>query len=212
MIEVLVPLLLAGAAPNAVPTRLPPVEQCADEQGFGNFRNRLTAAVAARDMTALTALMSDDVHVSFGGRYGKGEFVAFWSQTPAEHAKLWRELDRILALGCAARRDGEGVEYRALPAMFVTSGALDGFTTWVALPGASLRVRPSATAKAAMRVPAWTVLDAIDHDGGDWVDVRTPKGRRGFVAVGEVRSIIDYRLIIGQRAGQWRITGFLAGD
>jgi hypothetical protein len=163
-------------------------------------------------MGALTALMSDDVHVSFGGRRGRQEFVAFWRQTPAEHGQLWRQLDTILTLGCASTRDGRGDEYRALPAMFVTSGALDGFTTWVALPGAVLRERPSTKARAVMRVPAWTVLGEVEYNGGDWIKVRTPRGRRGHVAVGLARSIIDYRLIVEQRAGRWRITAFLAGD
>ena len=195
-------LASAGMAPaESTPTRLPPVEQCADTSGFADFRKSLTAAVAARDMAALTALMSDDVHVSFGGRFGKLQFVNFWGQTPTEHARLWRQMDTILGLGCATTRDGRGVEYRALPAMFVTSRGLDGFTTWVALPGAILRARPTPRAKAVLRLPAWTVLEA-ESDGGDWLEARTPKGRRGHVAGSQVRSTIDYRLIMEQRGGQ----------
>ena len=210
--SLLAALLLAGASPPAAPTRLPPVEQCADDAGFGEFRNSSTAAVAGRDMARLTALMSDDVHVSFGGRFGKVQFVNFWSQTPAGHAQLWRQMDTILQLGCATARDGRGMEYRSFPSMFVTAGPLDGFTTWVTLPGAVLRGRAAPTATAVMRLPAWTVLEEIEYSGGQWIEVRTPKGRRGFVAADAARSIIDYRLIVEQRAGQWRITAFIAGD
>lgn len=205
-------LILASAVPNATPTRLPPVEQCADQSGFVDFRRALTTAISARDMSALLALMSDDVRVSFGGRYGKAEFANYWSQSPTERHKLWHQMDTIMRLGCATARDGGGGEYRAFPAMFVTSGSLDGFTTWVTLPNAVLRARPALGAQVVMRVPAWTVLEEVEWNGGGWVEAHTPKGRRGHVAVEQVRSIIDYRLVVGQRGGRWLITAFVAGD
>jgi len=103
------------------------------------------------------------------------------------------------------------VAYRAIPAMFVTGDDLDGFSTWVALPGAVLRARPVTGAKA-MRLPPWTVLGEVEHDGGSWIEARTPKGRRGYVLTSEARSLLDYRIIFGPRDGEWRITAFVAGD
>ena len=117
-----------------------------------------------------------------------------------------------LRLGCAEAKDGKGAAYRAIPAMFVTGNDLDGFSTWVALPGALLRARPTTRATVMMRLPPWTVLDEAEHDGGSWIEARTPKGRRGCVRTSEARSLLDYRIICGRRDGAWRITAFIAGD
>ena len=96
--------------------------------------------------------------------------------------------------------------------MFVTGDDLDGFSTWIALPGAVLRARPMTKAKVTMRLPPWTVLDEVEHDGGLWIEARTSKGRRGYVHTSEARSLLDYRIIFGRRDGAWRITAFVAGD
>jgi hypothetical protein len=96
--------------------------------------------------------------------------------------------------------------------MFVTGDGLDGFSTWASLPGAVLRAKPDGKAAARMRLPSWTALSEVEHDAGSWIEVRTPKGRSGYVSTEEVRSLLDYRLIFGRREGQWRITAFIAGD
>ena len=196
----------------ADPVRLPPVDQCRGDAEFEAMRSRLQDVVEAKDLDGLLALMSDDVRVTFGGRFGREGFRHWWTTASGQQGKLWQELTAATSLGCAAAKDGEGAEYRAMPAMFVTSGGLDGFTTWVSLPGARLRSRASTAAQVRMRLPAWTVLEEAEHDGGDWVQVRTPKGRRGYVSVDEARSIIDYRLVFGRQQGGWRITAFVAGD
>lgn len=201
-------LLLAAA-----PVRLPPVERCDGDPAFATFRTQVESAVKARDMAAFTALMDPAVRITFGGRFGREQFVAYWADRDgAGRQTVWSELDAVLALGCAKAIDGRGVEYRAFPSLFIGGDTLDGFTTWIALPGSTLRARPSATARRVMHIPAWTVLEELQHDGQGWVEVRTPKGRRGFVAEADVRSLIDYRLVMGKRDGVWRITGFIAGD
>ena len=158
------------------------------------------------------SLMSADVRVTFGGRNGREGFRQHWTSPPGERDRLWRELDRALRLGCAEAVSGDGTAYRSIPAMFVTGDDLDGFSTWVALPGAVLRTRPKPNAKAMVRLPPWTVLDEVEHDGGSWIQARTPKGRRGYVRTSEARSLLDYRIIFGRRDGEWRITAFVAGD
>ena len=196
----------------AAPVRLPPVEQCRDDGGFTRVRQRLESAVKARDLDGLLELMSADVRVTFGGGYGRDGFRQHWTAAPGDRERLWNELDRALRLGCAEARGGKGAAYRAIPAMFVTGDDLDGFSNWVALPGAVLRARPTAQANVVMRLPPWTVLDEVEHDGGSWIEARTPKERRGYVRTSEARSLLDYRIIFGRRDGEWRITAFVAGD
>ena len=205
-------LFTAFALAVAAPVNLPPVEQCRGDAEFTRLREQLQKAVAARDLDGLMSLMSEDVRVSFGGQSGRERFSDYWTASEQDQELLWAELGSALRLGCAQAVDGEGKPYRAIPAMFVTGDGLDGFSTWASLPGAVLRSKPDAKAVARMRLPAWTVLSEVEHDGGSWIEVRTPKGRDGFVSTEQVRSLIDYRIIFGQRDGRWQITAFVAGD
>ena len=174
--------------------------------------DRFADAWNRHDLDGLMSLMSEDVRVSFGGQSGRERFSDYWTASEQDQELLWAELGSALRLGCAQAVDGEGKPYRAIPAMFVTGDGLDGFSTWASLPGAVLRSKPDAKAVARMRLPAWTVLSEVEHDGGSWIEVRTPKGRDGFVSTEQVRSLIDYRIIFGQREGRWQITAFVAGD
>ena len=196
----------------AAPASLPPVEQCRGDAEFSRVRQQLQKAVEARDLKGVMALMSDDVRVSFGGLSGPERFSDYWTASDQDQELLWSKLGSALRLGCAQAVDGEGNPYRAIPAMFVTGDGLDGFSTWASLPGAVLRARPDETAPAKMRLPSWTVLSEVEHDGGSWIEVRTPKGSSGYVSTEQARSLLDYRLIFGRRDGQWRITAFVAGD
>jgi hypothetical protein len=205
-------LFTAFALAVAAPVNLPPVEQCRGDAEFTRLRQELGTAVDGRDIDGLMSLMSDDVRVSFGGQSGRERFSDYWAASEQDQELLWAELGSALRLGCAQAVDGGGNPYRAIPAMFVTGDGLDGFSTWVSLPGAVLRSKPDPKAAARMRLPAWTVLSEVDHDGGSWIEVRTPKGRSGFVSTEQVRSLVDYRIIFGRREGRWQITAFIAGD
>ena len=200
-------LVLAAAAP----TLLPPVERCGGDPEFTAVRTRLEQIIQKQDIDGLLSLMAQNVRVTFGGRYGREDFRRHWGRSK-DQSQLWKELHQATKLGCATAVDGQGKEYRAMPAMFVTGGDLDGFATWVALPGAMMRARRSPKASVRIRLPAWTVLDEVDHDGGPWIEARTPKGHRGFVATAQARSIIDYRIVFGRRDGEWKITALVAGD
>ena len=151
--------------------------------------------------------MDARVRLTFGGRAGKDEFKAMWAGRPEEQAKLWRELDDVLALGCAVHGKA-----RVFPSMFEQGDQLDGFTTWIARPGARLRSGPSLNAPVRAKL-SWHVLEEDgDWSGGDWIKVRTADGRRGYVHKNAVRSLIDYRLFVEPRGDQWLITAFVAGD
>ena len=197
-------LVLASATPHV----LPPVERCGGDPEFTRVRSQLVKAVAARDFRGLAALMSDDVRISFGGGLGKQAFTQRWTGSDGDRELLWKELAKAMRLGCAKAVDGAGKEDRSMPAMFVTGDDFDGFSTWVALPGAVIHSRPKASASIRTRLAAWTVLENVEHDGGDWIELPG----RGYVATSQARSLLDYRIVFGRRDGNWRITAFVAGD
>jgi hypothetical protein len=206
---------LAAMLLAATPSRLPPVDQCGGGAGFAGFRRQIESAVSRRDLEAMTSLMAPDVQLSFGGAVGFSKFRDHDRSGPGGDGmwqELWAEMAKVLRLGCGTARDGSGKEYRAWPAMFVTGGDLDGYDTWVALPGAILRRRPTESAPVVQRLPPWTVLREVREATVPYTEVRTPKGRSGFIAKGQMRSLIDYRLVAEQREGRWMITAFVAGD
>lgn len=201
--------MLAAALALAAGTQvLPPVERCGGDPAFAHLRNQLEKAVAAHDLQGLAGLMSDDVRISFGGGLGKEAFTQQWAGSASDRDLLWKELAKAVHLGCAEAVDGSGKKYRAMPAMFVTGDDFDGFSTWVALPGAIVRSRPKAGTPVRRRLGAWTVLEEVEHDGGDWIELPA----RGYVSTTQARSLIDYRIVFGRRDGEWRITAFVAGD
>ncbi len=100
-------LLLAAPAEAASPRRIPPIDQCAVDQGFASFRAGLRKAIAAKDWAGLSALLADDVIVDFGGGAGKTAFSEAWDGA-ARPSRLWTEATAALSLGCS--RDGKTYE------------------------------------------------------------------------------------------------------
>src|SRR5687768_4766271 len=100
-------IVLAAVAiqPEAIPETLPPVETCAAEAGFDDFRAMLTKAVEAKDDRALLSLLSADVEVNFGGDRGPALFAANWKLNEPGDSHVWAELDEALAAGCTQTGD-----------------------------------------------------------------------------------------------------------
>src|SRR5688500_15717313 len=80
-----------------------PRDDCGQVEGAGAFRERLAAAVEARDAEALVALAASDILLDFGGGSGTAELRARLEDASFD---LWDELDALLALGCAANDQG----------------------------------------------------------------------------------------------------------
>jgi hypothetical protein len=201
-------LLLALAAASLSPARLPPVDQCASDRSFGEFRSALQRTIARRDVAGLLAVVADDIHASLGGHIGKKDFIELWRLKQPLSSNVWKELGGALRLGCSMRA---GV---ATAPSFEDQldGDRDAFETRIALPGAVLRRRPSDRAAVVARLN-WHLL-TVDGpwDGGSWVRVKLDDGRRGYVRDAMARSPIDYRAWFRKRGGRWEMAGFLAGD
>jgi len=195
---------LAAAVSDA---RLTPIDQCARDPSFVEFRTSLRRTIARRDAKALLAVVADDVHASLGGHVGKRDFIELWNLDQSRSSRVWMELGTALRLGCAMR-DG----LASVPSLEQQLGERDPFETRLALPGAALHASPGNGSRVIARLE-WHVLTLRGQwDGGPWVRVRLDDGRTGYVREALARSPLDYRAWFRKRGGRWVMEGFLAGD
>lgn len=204
-------LLAMGMAEAAtVPVsagRFVPLETCNRLPGAAAFRAALASAVRRRDAHALAALASPQVRLDFGDGGGKAELRR--RLAGADGRKLWRELDRILPLGCAVQQGN-----LAIPGLFARDfGDLDPFDIMV-VTGARVPLLAAAHPPArALRLLSWTAVKPLSGDDFEQPYRRVQFGREiGYVETGKLRSPLDYRLVVGRTRGQWKIDAFLAGD
>lgn len=185
-----------------------PRDECAGLPGAGAFRQELAQAVEARDAEALIALAAPDVKLDFGGGAGSAQLRA---RLGGESPTLWDELDALLELGCAA----EGQSGITLPWYFAQEiDAVDPMAgMMVTGENVPLRVAPEADAETLEEI-SWNVVELVDglRPEAPFQHVATVKGKRGYIATDELRSLIDYRLLASSRDGKWSITSLVAGD
>jgi len=183
-----------------------PRDDCAAVEGAGAFRERLAAAVEARDADALAALAADDVKLDFGGGEGTAELRRRLTASPG----LWDELDALMSLGCAANQQG-GV---TIPWYFEQDfGTLDPFETWlVTAEDVPVLDKPDAAGKRVAAV-SWDTVKVVGYrPDAAFQQVELADGTTGSMASEKLRSLVDYRLVASSRNGRWRITSFVAGD
>ena len=201
----------AAAAPVAVVSGdfRPPSAGCARQPGANAFLAALTRAVTRRDAAAFVALTAADVRLDFGGGAGHAQLTR--RLAGAEGRKLWRELDRLLPLGCAVQAGN-----LVLPAVFARDfGELDPFEVMVVTgEHVPLLSAPSSRARS-VRLLSWVAVTALTGDDYEkpFRRVRLPGGKvTGYVAAAKLRSPLDYRLVVSRRRGAWKIDAFVAGD
>lgn len=198
-------LLLSGAT---VGQRAPPIDQCTGDRSFTAFRSDLLAAIARRDVAAVTAAIAETVVLGFDGPGGKAGFTAAWEADRARDDKLWGELAAVLGAGCAV--DGA---VRVAPSLGAQiDPALDPSTIVVAANPARLMASPDA-ASAVIKTLDWEIVQWLpDGDSGDYLKVALGDGRSGYLLRDSARSPMDKRVTFEKLDGVWKITAFVAGD
>lgn len=183
-----------------------PRDDCAALEGASAFRERLAAAVEARDADALAALAADDIKLDFGGGSGTAELRRRLAASPG----LWDELDALMSLGCAANGQGG----MTIPWYFEQDfGTLDPVeTSLVTAEDVPVLDRPDEGGKRVAAV-SWDTVKVVGYrPDAPFQQVELADGTTGSIASGKLRSLVDYRLIASSRSGRWRIATIVAGD
>lgn len=207
----------AMAEENPVGT-LPPHDEGAQDPSFKRFRERLLTIVSDRDAEALSEIVADDIHMSFGMRNGRRGFVDKWR--PGEpDSSLWSELETVLELGGSFHGRGENARFCAPYVFTEFPSGLDAFHHQVVTrSGVAVRARPDRQAEvirtldyAIVRTRPGMPRTVKDASGTPWVEIRLDEGV-GYVRAETVRSPIDYRACFVRMEDGWRMTIFIAGD
>ena len=198
-----------------------PVDEAVRDPGFFAFRARLQRAIAARDTTALLAVLDPSIKLSFGDDGGPERFREMWLEpNPRRRGPdVWTRLAEVLALGGRFWNDSSFVApYTFNP--FGSGPPTEGYDAFAALIALRDGVPVLAEARAGadtLAVASFGILtldwreDGEHYDEG-WRAVRLPGDRPGYVRAGDVRSPIDYRAGFVRGLEGWRMTFFIAGD
>lgn len=191
-------------------TRLLPVDQAATVPDFFTFRAQLQAAIARRDQDFVISALHKNVKLSFGGDTRVEDFKKIWNPS-APNSRLWEVLGSTLALGGTFAPDGSFTA----PYIFTQwPKDLDAFT-FMAAVGSDIRIRSSASANASeIGTLSFSIVEVPDPVPleSQWVPIKLPSGKAGFVDTRYLRSPIDYRINFAKVEGHWQMMFFLAGD
>lgn len=195
------------SAPPMTKGRFAPRDTCVDIDGASGFRQQLARAVERRDANLLVGLAANDIKLDFGGGAGTAELG---KRLADPSWALWDELAELLAMGCAGNAQG-GI---TIPWVFEQDfGTADPFMTML-VTGEDVPVLAAPDPEGArLGTISWDLVDiaALQPDA-PYQSIRLPDGAAGFIATGNLRSLVDYRLVASSRNGRWRITSLLAGD
>jgi hypothetical protein len=199
--------LLDGLVVPQQPGRFAPRDECGKLPGAREFREKLAAAVLARDADGIAALAAPEVKLGFGGDDGRARLLAKLKEPDSE---VMRELGVLLSYGCANRDGG-----MTMPWHFAQdAGDVDGYDAMV-VTGADVPMLATGDANAAVRKRlSWDLveLSAGLHSERPFQQVKAADGTQGYVATDRLRSLLDYRLLADRENGEWRISAILAGD
>ena len=203
------PALASFAVPPNQPGQYAPRDECSARDGGSAFLSSLKAAVAARDAKAFAELTSPDVVLDFGG--GDGHEAVLEMLKPG--SEKWKELDKIMALGCAWDEDNSAL---VMPWFFNQDlGDADPYSTMVTLGSeVPLMTRPSRRGRVR-KVLNWQLIHVYEvevDDPGYRTVALIDSNYEGYVRIAKLRSQLDYRLRAEKSGGKWSITSFIAGE
>jgi hypothetical protein len=187
--------------------RYAPRDACGNLPGARAFREKLAAAVLARDADAIGALASEDIRLGFGGDDGRKRLVA---RLKAPDGKFMHALAQLLQLGCAPSEGG-----LTIPWSFAQDhGDVDSHSAML-VTGVDVPLQAAADAGSPVRQRLSWNLVTLDQGllaGKPFQQVTTLTGGQGYMATDKLRALIDYRLLATRRDETWQITALVAGD
>ncbi len=210
-----------------LPAPPPPTQEAA------TLENELRRIARERSLADFTALLADDVLVSFGGEGGLQEFLSMLDRGHEINgeAEFWKTLDRLLAAGGWSESDkgqsggGDNQQTVTWPWFFAAwPQGDDGMDAYLAGPDLVLRAGPDDNSPILAKLP-FSVLrlaapDSASDAGSEivnwhafgWLPVAVPGHCLAYVRAQDAAPLNGTRMIARRDGGKWLIEAFVSGD
>ena len=202
--------------------RFPPNDESSNAPGFRAFISRFRKAVDDRDVKTVLVMTSPEIGPSpFGddSRQGREAFRKY-RRLDDRQSEFWSVVPRLLekggaVQGCDEPRDQCRVSYpfwnARVPLKF------DGFDHFVVQhENVALYEVPSTQGRVVEKLSYELVRRVIDQTKAPtegWQQVALLDGRKGFVQVTDLHSLVGYRMTFARLPdGNWMLWSFISGD
>ena len=198
-----------------------PVDQAEVNRDFFNFREKLRKALEDKDLDFLLSHLDENVKLTFGGRYGKKDFIQLWNlaENP-ENSDVWQVLLDVIELG--GRYGDKQRNSFIAPYTFFAEEIEDAFEDMIVI-GENVTVRQTSTLQGQiLGFLSYDVVkrvyesnlpqETINGETYPWIKIKTTEGVFGYVYGKYIRSPIDYRVNFVKKDNTWKIVFFIAGD
>lgn len=216
--------LVRKPAPGAYPYALPPIDETAQYPALQAFVRRVQAACAARRQTALLALVSDSVVVSYGGGVsGKAGFVSdFLNGDWGGYEKL----QEAIQLGGTVQRDAAGQLTATYPYLqdgrlyeqnkLLARLELDPYNSFVGLSAnVPIYSQPTTASPvlAHLRYPVLLTNEGAPRLPGDWLQVTAADSSfLGYAHESQLYLLGNMKLVIESHGTGFWITSVAPYD
>jgi len=192
--------MIAAAPANALPRKLPPIDQCSTDPSFVTFREALRGAAKRGDSKAFVAMFAPEAKAptGYGGEVDPNDVI------PAES---WIMLETVLRMGCVRSGDKAIMPSVSHQLRRYRSASLKDKV--VALDGAEM-FDPMQEERKVLGTLAWDVATTT-ISGDFWSGIRLADGRTGFVSDSDLYPLepdYGYEIRFEKRQGRWMITDF----
>lgn len=195
---------------EAVPGKLPFVDEGANNASFKAFRETLMQKIEEKDANFIRDILDPAMQFNFGG---PSDFTKFYG-LDGEMAKtsiFWKDIKNVMVLGSSVV-EGE----ICAPYVFCNWPDSARDTALAAIIGDNVEMKnePKKDAKTVAtlnRNIVKTLFSSAALRAG-WVHVKTMGGAKGFVPKSSVRSPTEYRIFFKQKGDKWFITTFISGN
>lgn len=200
---------LISTAAEALPRKLPPVDQCARDPSFVKFRAVLRDVVKREDGQALLAMYAPGLKATGYKPPEPGRRVEAEDVMEREE---WGIVHGIMRMGCAVA----GPVY-VMPSASVE---LDRYSEKdlkdkvLVLRGSKLFDEPWEE-KSVTAILNWDIATAVGTGGDFWTGIRLADGREGWVSDRDIYWMdpsFRYEVTFEKRHGKWMITGIIGAE
>jgi hypothetical protein len=185
-------------------------DEGAANPAFVSFRNDFVAALASRDLDALTPFIHEDVQISYGEDNGR-EFLLDWLDDLEVGEGYWMALDEVTSLAGAFSSDGAFCAPRFVCQLDANED-VDPFEIGFVVSENVEIYSDRSTDSAVVETLSFKRVDLGPWtEDPDWWEIVVETKKTGFVEARHLRLASDFRVVFAEQDDEWRLVEFIEG-